>query len=50
MQQHAGAVVLESQGMVQSYHRNQSTEDHVSGTQIVEVALSMWLRVNPDLS
>ena len=43
----SGDVGITGNGAVLPSH--QSTEDHVSGTQIVVVALSMWLRANPDL-
>jgi hypothetical protein len=49
IQQHAGALLVDAQGVVQLYHRNRSIGDHVSGSQLVEVALAMWLRANPDL-
>jgi hypothetical protein len=49
IQQHAGALLVDVQGVVQLYHRNRSLGDHVSGSRLVETALSMWLRANPDL-
>ena len=49
IQQHAGAILVDARGMVQLYHRNRSLGDHVPGSRLVQVALSMCLSAHPDL-
>lgn len=39
--QHAGAMVVDSDGLVRLYHRNKTIGDHVSGQAVVDVALAL---------
>jgi len=50
IRQHAGALLIDGDGVVRLYHRNTTLGDHANGQSIVDAALSIWLKANPDIA
>ena len=49
IRQHAGAVVVDGEGAVHLYHRNNTLGDHADGQAIVDAALAIWLKAHPEI-
>ena len=47
--QQAGAIFVDSNGIVQLYHRAQSLGDHVDSVHLVDTAITSCLAANPEL-
>ena len=49
IKQQAGAMIVDKDGIVRLYHRNESLGDHVDGTHVVDTALKLHLQNHPEL-
>ena len=46
--QHAGAILVNSQGEVQLYHRNRSLGDHLNNQHLIDAALKLFITTQAD--
>ena len=49
IKQQAGAIMLDTEGIVHLYHRNESLGDHVNGAHVVDIALKLHIQTHPEL-
>ena len=50
IKQQAGALLVDRDGVVRLYHRNESIGHHVNPSDIVDVALASWVAENPEVA
>ena len=49
IRQHAGAILIDAEGTVHFYHRNNTLGDHANAQQIVDSALTIWMAAHPEI-